>query len=87
MCVCGVCVSVCVVCVCVCVVCVGVYVRVCVCEREREREMKRTITVDVCKHRCCLFKKPVQLGFDIRQRITRTPINTVADLLGFAKYG
>lgn len=48
--------------------------------------MNLTITVDVCKHRRCLIKKPVQLQFDIRQRITRTPVHTVAELLGFSKY-
>jgi len=31
--------------------------------------MNLTITVGVCKHRCCLFRKPVQLEFDI----ARTP--------------
>ena len=47
--------------------------------------MNLTITVVVCKQRCCLFKKPVQLEFDIRQRVTPTPVHTVAELLGFAK--
>jgi len=68
---------------------VNVYVCVsvceCVCECVCVCVMNLIITVVVCKHRCCLFKKPAQLEFDIRQHVTRTPVHTVAELLGFAK--